>query len=70
MHTWSASESDKRRYHHLQPGETMKHLPEHLWHSSFKRRAFRRVMDGTPTEKRGGSPSGLKRLHGDFVEIR
>ncbi|NEP57731.1 MAG: DNA cytosine methyltransferase [Symploca sp. SIO2G7] len=40
----------------------MKELPESLQHESFKRRANRRVMDGTPSEKRGGSPSGLKRL--------
>jgi DNA (cytosine-5)-methyltransferase 1 len=40
----------------------MKDLPEHLQHESFQRRAFRRVMDGTPVEKRGGAPSGLKRL--------
>jgi DNA (cytosine-5)-methyltransferase 1 len=46
----------------LKPGQTMKHLPKHLQHESFKRRAYRRVMDGTPTEKRGGAPSGLKRL--------
>jgi len=46
----------------LAPGQTMKHLPEHLQHRSFRRRAFRRVMDGTPTEKRGGAPAGLKRL--------
>ncbi len=47
----------------LRPGQTMKDLPEHLQHESFKRRANRRVADGTPTEKRGGAPSGLKRLH-------
>lgn len=46
----------------LKSGQTMKDLPEHLRHESFKKRANRRVMDGTPTEKRGGSPSGLKRL--------
>ena len=46
----------------LKPGQTMKHLPEHLQHKSFKKRANRRVMDGIPTEKRGGSPCGLKRL--------
>ena len=46
----------------LKPGQTMKDLPEHLQHLSFKRRASRRVMDGTPTEKRGGAPAGLKRL--------
>ena len=49
----------------LQPGQTMKDLPEHLQHDSFRRRAFRRVMDGTPVEKRGGAPSGLKRLFAD-----
>ena len=46
----------------LKPGQTMKDLPAHLQHESFRRRANRRVSDGTPTEKRGGSPSGLKRL--------
>jgi DNA (cytosine-5)-methyltransferase 1 len=46
----------------LLQGQAMKHLPEHLQHPSFKRRAFRRVMDGTPTESRGGAPSGIKRL--------
>ena len=40
----------------------MKNLPDELQHPSFRRRAFRRVMDGTPTERRGGAPSGLKRL--------
>ncbi len=43
----------------------MKDLPQELWHPSFARRANRRVADGTPTEKRGGSPSGLKRLIAD-----
>lgn len=46
----------------LQPGQTMKDLPTHLQHESFQKRANRRVQDGTPTEKRGGSPSGIKRL--------
>lgn len=50
------------RIQHLRQGETMKHLPASLQHASFGRRAFRRVQDGTPTEKRGGAPSGLKRL--------
>lgn len=49
----------------LKQGQTMKDLPEHLQHESFRRRAFRRVMDGTPVEKRGGAPSGLKRLFRD-----
>lgn len=51
-----------KRISSLKPGQTMKDLPEELQHSSFKRRANRRVADGMPTEKRGGSPSGLKRL--------
>lgn len=46
----------------LRPGQTMKDLPEELQHESFRRRAFRRVMDGTPSERRGGAPSGIKRL--------
>lgn len=46
----------------LGPGQTMKDLPENLQHESFKKRANRRVADGIPTEKRGGAPSGLKRL--------
>jgi DNA (cytosine-5)-methyltransferase 1 len=50
----------------LSPGETMKDLPSEFWHDSYKRRAFRRVMDGTPTERRGGAPSGIKRLRGDL----
>jgi DNA (cytosine-5)-methyltransferase 1 len=43
----------------------MKDLPEELWHDSYKRRAFRRVMDGTPTERRGGAPAGIRRLKAD-----
>jgi DNA (cytosine-5)-methyltransferase 1 len=60
------SEQDAQRIAHLGPGQTMKDLPEDLWHDSYRRRAFRRVMDGTPTDRRGGAPSGLKRLRGDL----
>lgn len=49
----------------LAPGQTMRDLPETLWHDSYRRRAFRRVLDGTPTERRGGAPSGLRRLRAD-----
>ena len=59
------SEIQLERVRGLRPGQTMKDLPEHLQHESFQRRAFRRVMDGTPVEKRGGAPSGLKRLFAD-----
>lgn len=53
----------------LKPGQSMKDLPEELWHESFRRRAYRRVRDGTPSEKRGGAPSGLKRLQGDLASL-
>jgi DNA (cytosine-5)-methyltransferase 1 len=49
----------------LKSGQTMKDLPEELQHESFRRRAFRRVMDGTPSDRRGGAPSGIKRLKPD-----
>ena len=57
--------ADVERYRALAPGQTMKDLPEELWHPTFRRRAFRRVMDGTPSERRGGPPAGLRRLRGD-----
>ncbi len=59
------SELDSRRIELLKPGQSMKDLPEALWHSSYRRRACRRVKDGTPTERRGGAPFGLRRLYGD-----
>ncbi|WP_448983002.1 DNA cytosine methyltransferase [Olsenella uli] len=51
-----------KRIQALKQGQSMKDLPEDLQHESFKRRSHRRVMDGTPSERRGGAPSGLKRL--------
>ena len=59
------SDSELERARLLKPGESMRDLPEELWHNSYKRRAFRRVMDGTPTERRGGPPHGLRRLRVD-----
>ncbi len=59
------SEIQLERVRGLSPGQTMKDLPERLQHESFRRRAFRRVMDGTPVERRGGAPSGLKRFFAD-----
>jgi DNA (cytosine-5)-methyltransferase 1 len=46
----------------LKEGQTMRDLPEEMQHPSYRARANRRVKDGTPSEKRGGPPSGLKRL--------
>ncbi|ENH5664637.1 DNA cytosine methyltransferase [Pseudomonas aeruginosa] len=68
-HFDSTNAEDTHRYSLLKGGQTMKDLPEELWHESFRRRAFRRVKDGTPTEKRGGAPSGIKRLHGDLQSL-
>ena len=51
-----------QRIQALSEGATMKDLPKELQHESYAKRAARRVCDGTPSEKRGGAPSGLKRL--------
>jgi DNA (cytosine-5)-methyltransferase 1 len=53
---------DRERAKLLKPGQRMADLPAELWHDSYRRRAYRRVMDGTPTERRGGPPSGVRRL--------
>jgi DNA (cytosine-5)-methyltransferase 1 len=63
------SKQELERIAGLRPGQTMKDLPENLWHDSYRRRAFRRVMDGTPSERRGGAPSGLKRLRADLNSL-
>ncbi len=59
------SAGDLERAKLLRQGQTMRDLPEEYWHESYKRRANRRVMDGTPTERRGGAPAGLRRLVAD-----
>jgi DNA (cytosine-5)-methyltransferase 1 len=59
------NEGDRQRAHLLKPGQRMRDLPEELWHDSYRRRAYRRVMDGTPTARRGGAPAGLRRLSAD-----
>ena len=65
-HSYTAvSDTLKKRIKHLESGQSMQDLPEELQHDSFDRRSSRRVKDGTPTEKRGGAPSGLKRLEPD-----
>ena len=56
---------DLERAKALGPGMTMADLPERFHHRSYRRRAFRRVMDGTPSERRGGAPAGLRRLAPD-----
>lgn len=56
---------DLERARALKPGQTMRDLPRELWHDSYLKRAFRRVKDGTPTERRGGAPFGVRRLRPD-----
>jgi DNA (cytosine-5)-methyltransferase 1 len=56
---------DLERARRLKPGQTMRDLPPELRHESYTRRANRRVMDGTPTERRGGAPAGVRRLVAD-----
>jgi DNA (cytosine-5)-methyltransferase 1 len=65
-HFTTASQEERARAALLAPGQTMKDLPEDQWHPSYKRRAFRRVMDGTPTDKRGGAPFGIRRLEAEL----
>ena len=66
QHFFFAQGTDQQaRIELLKPGQTMKDLPVEMQHASFRRRANRRVCDGTPTEKRGGAPSGIKRLFSD-----
>lgn len=69
QHFQSADTAEKQQIEFLKPGQTMKDLPPEFWHDSFKRRANRRVSDGIPTERRGGAPSGLKRLHGNLQAL-
>jgi DNA (cytosine-5)-methyltransferase 1 len=65
-HTYTPLDGDDlQRAQLLKPGQRMADLPEELWHDSFRKRAFRRVKDGMPTERRGGAPSGVRRLRED-----
>jgi len=59
------SAEDRKRMELLRPGQTMRDLPPEYWHRTYRRRAYRRVMDGTPSERRGGPPAGLRRLRPD-----
>jgi DNA (cytosine-5)-methyltransferase 1 len=59
------SDDERERAELLEPGQRMRDLPEEYWHDSYRRRAYRRVMDGTPSERRGGAPAGVRRLRGD-----
>ena len=60
-----ADEARRSKMAALLPGQTMRDLPEKFWHASYRRRAHRRVRDGTPSERRGGPPAGMRRLKED-----
>lgn len=65
-HTFTHLEGeDLARAQLLKAGQRMRDLPEEFWHKSYRKRAYRRVKDGTPTERRGGAPCGVRRLHSD-----
>jgi len=69
-HHWCANKiHEVEIFSKLASGQSMKDLSPEFWPPSFSRRAFRRVKDGTPTEKRGGAPSGIKRLNGNLNSL-
>lgn len=59
------SPADAARAALLLEGQTMRDLPPELRHDSYNRRANRRVQDGTETARRGGAPTGIRRLRFD-----
>lgn len=68
-HAVIAFDRDVARIKQLRTGQSLRDLPEDLWPKSFRSRAFRRVADGMPTEKRGGAPAGLRRLDPDHAAL-
>jgi DNA (cytosine-5)-methyltransferase 1 len=56
------SAGDKLRASMLKIGQSLSDLPESVWPETYRSRAFRRVLDGMPTDRRGGAPAGLRRL--------
>ena len=68
-HTVARFDRDEVRIKLLKQGQSLRDLPEDLWPESFRSRAFRRVADGMPTEKRGGAPAGIRRLHTEHASL-
>ncbi|MEA2903180.1 MAG: (cytosine-5)-methyltransferase 1 [Alphaproteobacteria bacterium] len=69
QHTCANYEADRERIIRLRPGQSMRDLPEEYWPESYRSRAFRRVADGMPVERRGGPPAGLRRLESEHVSL-
>lgn len=59
------SEDALQRAMQLRAGMTMRDLHPSLQHESYIKRSKRRVCDGTPSERRGGAPAGIRRLCAD-----
>jgi DNA (cytosine-5)-methyltransferase 1 len=53
----------------LKPGQGLRDLPHELWPESYRSRAYRRVSDGMPVEKRGGAPAGIRRLDATHASL-
>ncbi len=68
-HACANTSRDAERIRLLRPGQSLRDLPAELWPESFRSRAFRRVADGMPTEKRGGAPAGVRRLEDGHASL-
>jgi DNA (cytosine-5)-methyltransferase 1 len=69
QHVCSNYQRDRERIARLRPGQSMKDLPQDFWPESYRSRAFRRVADGMPVERRGGPPAGLRRLASEHASL-
>ncbi len=71
LHHYSVplSAGDQMRAAMLRPGQSLRNLPESVWPESYRSRAFRRVIDGMPTDRRGGAPAGLRRLDSSHASL-
>lgn len=68
-HACASIGRDAERIRLLKQGQSLRDLPPELWPESFRSRAFRRVTDGMPTEKRGGAPAGIRRLDAKHASL-
>lgn len=68
-HTVAPLDREIDRIRLLKPGQSLKDLPEELWPNSYRSRAYRRVADGMPVEKRGGAPAGIRRLDSSHASL-
>jgi len=69
QHVCANLEREGARIALIGPGQSLRDVPQDLWPDSYRSRAFRRVADGMPTERRGGAPAGLRRLAAGDVSL-